>query len=252
MTRVDLNADIGEGAGEDAGILPFVTSANVACGAHAGGPDEMRRAVDAAARHGVSVGAHPGFADRDHFGRREITLAPGETHALVSAQIEALSAVASSMSVRLSHVKPHGGLYHVATRDTHAADAVVAAVRACGADLIVVGAPGSELQAAASRAGLRFAGEIFADRAYGEDGRILPRSHPGALIDADDDAVAARALAMVTDRKIVTLAGSILAAAAHTLCLHGDDVRAIGRARAIRNALVDAGIEVAPLASWLR
>jgi UPF0271 protein len=248
---VDLNCDLGEGQGDDAAILAHVTSASVACGLHAGGPAVMRRTVEAARSARVAVGAHPGFPDREGFGRRALDLPPEEIHDLVLYQIGALEAFVRLAGMRLQHVKAHGALYHLANQQPETAEAVAAATRRARADLILVGAPASALAAAAARHGLRFAAEIFADRQYGEDGRLLPRSDPRALVEGDDAAVAARALAMALQQTIWTAAGRALSQPGHTLCLHGDDPRAAARAAAIRAAFARAGVTVAPLGSWL-
>jgi UPF0271 protein len=250
MIAVDLNCDLGEGQGDDAAILPFVTSANVACGLHAGGPSVMRATVDQAARLGVAVGAHPGFADRAHFGRIELNLPAAEIYDLCAYQIGALAVFARRAGVAIAHVKPHGALYHQAARQAEIAAAVAAAARETAGQVILVGAPASEMEPAARACGLRFAAEGFADRGYGLDGRLLPRDQPGALVAGDDAAIAARAVEMVRTQRVPIEHGT-LALPTQTLCLHGDEPHAAGRARAIRQALVDAGITVAPLGHWL-
>jgi 5-oxoprolinase (ATP-hydrolysing) subunit A len=252
MTHVDLNCDLAEGQGDDGAILPFVTSANVACGLHAGGPTEMWRTVDQAVRLGVAVGAHPGFADRARFGRVELELAAGEIYDLIAYQIGALQAFVRRAGGALAHVKPHGALYHQAARRGDIAEAIARATRETAGQVILVGAPASEMQAAARGCGLSFAAEGFADRTYGEDGRLLPRSDPRALVEGDDAAVAARAVEMVRTQRAPTAGGGWLDLPLHTLCLHGDDPRAAGRARVLRAALEAAGITVAPLGAWLR
>jgi UPF0271 protein len=249
MIAVDLSCDLGEGVGDDAAILPALSSANVACGLHAGDPSVMRKTVEQAARLGVTVGAHPGFADREHFGRLEQPLSPEEIYDLCAYQIGALAAFTRRAGVPLGHVKAHGALYHLAAARAEIADALAAAARE-GAATVLVGPPGSAVESAARDRGLRFAAEGFADRGYAPDGRLLPRSHPDALVAGDDALVAARALEMVRTQRIPIPGGS-LAVPIHTLCLHGDDPRAAGRAHAIRAALLAAGIRIAPPASWL-
>jgi UPF0271 protein len=236
--------------GDDAAVLPFVTSANVACGAHAGDPVTMRRTVAAAVAAGVAIGAHPGFPDREHFGRRALDMPADDVFDLVLGQIGALAFVARPLGVGLGHVTPHGALYHVAAADPAIAAAIARATRAARADLILVGPPESALSAAAAAHGLRYAGEIFADRNYGDDGRLVPRSDPGALVDLDSPAAAARAVALVRDGQVQTVSGRMIAQVGQTLCLHGDDPRVIDRARALRAALTGAGITVAPLCAW--
>jgi 5-oxoprolinase (ATP-hydrolysing) subunit A len=250
--NIDLNCDLGEGQGDDAAILPFLTSTSIACGYHAGGPAEMRRTVEAAARLGVAVGAHPGFDDRAHFGRVELPLAAVEIYELTAHQIETLAMFVRRAGVPIAHVKAHGALYHLAARSAEAAQAIARATRETAGAVVFVGAPGSQMEAAARDHGLPFAAEGFADRTYGDDGRLLPRSDPRALVDGDDAAVAARAVEMVTSQRVPTAGGASLPMPMHTLCLHGDDPRAAGRARAIRAALEQAGITVAALGTWLR
>jgi 5-oxoprolinase (ATP-hydrolysing) subunit A len=245
---IDLNCDLGEGMGDDAAVLPHVTSANIACGAHAGDPVTMRRTVAAAVAAGVAIGAHPGFSDRENFGRRPLPLPADEVFDLVLAQIGALAYTARPFGVRLAHVKPHGALYHVAAARPEIADAIARATRTAREDLILVGPPDSALAAAAAAHGLRFAGEIFADRNYGDDGRLLPRSHPGARVDLDLAAVAARAVAMVRDGTVTALSGKVLPQVGQTLCLHGDDPQVADRAQRLRAAFHAAGIAVVPLA----
>jgi len=249
--RIDINCDLGEGVGDDAAVLPFVTSANVACGAHAGDATTMRRTVVAALAHRVAVGAHPGFDDRAHFGRRPLELPPDEIFDLVLAQLGALAAVVSAQGARLAHVKPHGALYHLAGARPDIADAVVRAAQTLREDLIIVGPPGSALADSAAEYDLRFAGEIFADRHYGEDGRLLARSAPGALVTLDPAAAAARAAVMVHAGVVFTAAGTTLPQQGQTICLHGDDPQVGARAQALRAALATAGVTVAPLAVWL-
>jgi 5-oxoprolinase (ATP-hydrolysing) subunit A len=248
---IDMNCDLGEERGDDAAVMPFITSASVACGLHAGGPSAMRATVDAAAAAGVAVGAHPGYADREGFGRRETAADAQAVFELVLYQIAALDGFARRAGVRLQHVKPHGALYHAAGARPEVAEAIARATAAVRADLIVIGPPASALAAAAAAHRLRFAGELFADRHYGEDGRLLPRSHPQALVSDDDAAVAARAVAMARTGAIVTLAGATLPQVGASLCLHGDTAGAPARARAIRAALEQAGVRVAPLGTWL-
>lgn len=247
MSTVDLNCDLGEGVGDEAAILPHITSASVACGLHAGGPSAMRETVEAAARLGVAVGAHPGFADRERFGRVELPLSPAEIYDLVAYQIGALQPFVRRAGVALRHVKAHGALYHLAGRDPAVAAALARAARETAGVVVLVGAPGSALVAAAAAAGLPFAGEGFADRSYAADGTLVPRSDPRAMVAGDDAAVAARAVALVRDGRVPTADGGTLALSIETLCLHGDDARATGRARAIRAALEAAGITVAAL-----
>lgn len=241
--RVDLNADLGEGAGEDEAILEFLTSANVACGFHAGTPGLMRRIVRAARAKRVGVGAHPGLRDPEGFGRRELPLAPDEAFDLVLYQVGALQALARAEGEEVRHVKPHGALYHLASRDGKVARAVAAAVRAAASDLLLVGPPGSELVKAGREAGLPVAEEAFADRGYRADGSLVPRGSPGALV-GDPDEAARRAVRIVLEGKVLAVDGSERAIRADTICVHGDTPGAVAIARRVRGALESAGVEV--------
>ena len=249
---IDLNADVGEsyGAwvmGDDEGLLPLVTSANIACGAHAGDPLVMARTVGLAARFGVTAGAHPGFPDRDGFGRRDLDMTSEELDASLLAQLGALSAIAGAAGVRLRHVKPHGALYNRAAMDPALAETVARAVRRFSDELVLVGLAGSLALEAGRSAGLKVAGEGFADRAYEPDGTLRSRRLPGA-VHSDPDVVAAQAVAIACDGQVRTSDGSLVAVKAETICLHGDTPGAPALARAVRAALEAAGVEVRSLA----
>jgi 5-oxoprolinase (ATP-hydrolysing) subunit A len=232
--RIDLNADVGEGF-DDAGIARSVSSLNVACGAHAGDERTMRAALALARDCGLAAGAHPGYADREGFGRVELGLPAGAIAATVLRQVAQLAALAREQGLRLAHVKPHGALYHRVTRDAETARAVASAVAAVDRGLVVVGFPGSELLAAAEGEELATAAEGFADRGYAADGTLRPRGEPGAILDAQ--AAAPQALA--------------LAPHARTLCVHSDSPGAAALARAVRVALEGAEWIIAPFAaSW--
>ena len=243
-TSVDLNADVGEGCGQDAALMPLISSANIACGLHAGDADTMREAVRHAIEHGVAIGAHPSFPDRDHFGRREMQLATADLHECIAGQVRMLAGMAAAASGKLSHVKPHGALYNMAARDEWLAQAVVAAVRSVDPSLTIFGLAGSALVRAAARAGLRCANEAFADRAYRADGSLVPRDQPGSVLH-DESSVASRAVAMVRERCVAAVDGSRVVLDADTICIHGDTPGAPAMARRIRDALAVAGITVA-------
>jgi UPF0271 protein len=236
--RIDLNCDLGEGAGHDAELMPLITSANIACGAHAGDGRTMQETMALAQRHGVAVGAHPGFEDREHFGRRELLLSPAEVRALVERQIRSLCDLG-----RVRHVKPHGALYNLAGRDPAVARAVVEAVRAVDAGLILFALAGSELVSAGRACGLLVASEVFADRTYQSDGSLTPRGRPGALID-DEETSVAQVLRLVRHGRVRATSGDDVAIAADTLCLHGDGAHAVAFARRLRWELAQAGMEV--------
>src|SRR5258705_7685137 len=222
--RIDLNADVGEERGQDGALMRCVTSANVACGLHAGNPEVMRATVLLARKFGVAVGAHPGFDDREHFGRRDLQLPPGQIRDLVVQQIEALAAIAADAGIRLNHVKPHGALYNIAVRDRRIADAIASGTRAVDSTLVLLGLPGSELVAAAEAEGLRAAREAFADRAYRPDGTLVPRSEPGAVIH-DPLEVLSRVVALAQRPDV------------DTICVHGDTPGAADLALRIRAVL---------------
>lgn len=241
--RIDLNCDLGEGAGHDVELMPLITSANIACGAHAGDEATMRATVELALRHGVAVGAHPGFADREHFGRRELAVTPEEVFQLVRAQTLALQKIAHTAGAKLGHVKLHGALYNLAARDTAIAEAAAYAVRDAGPDLVWFGLAGSASLAAVRECGLRVASEVFADRTYQPDGSLTPRSRPDALI-TDENVAVAQALRMVREGRVRATDGAEVAIRADTLCLHGDGAHAVEFARRIRAELAAAGVDV--------
>ena len=249
--RIDLNADVGEGGAgrpllDDRALMPHITSANVACGFHAGDAQTMHATVVLASEFGVAVGAHPSFPDRDGFGRVERQASPTDVEGWVVQQIESLAAIAVREGVRLAHVKPHGALYNMAARDVDLAEAVVRAVAAVDRSLTLVGLVGSALVAAGRRAGLATASEAFADRGYLPDGRLVTRGEPGAVL-IDEALVAARATTLARDRTIIAIDGAPLPVEVDTICVHGDTPGAAALARAIRTALANAGVEVRAL-----
>ena len=251
MPRIDLNCDCGESfgpwpMGDDAVILPHVTSANIACGAHAGDPTVMRRTVRLARTYGVAVGVHPGFPDLQGFGRRVIALTPDEIVDTVLVQLGALYAIARAEQVALTHVKPHGALYNYAAANPAAAEAIAGAVATFSQELILVGLAGSALIAAGEAAGLRVAREAFVDRRYEVDGSLRSRTLSDAVIHDDQEAIA-QAVSIVLHGYTVTLHGERVALAADTLCIHGDTPGAATKAAQLRRELAAAGIEVVPL-----
>lgn len=249
--HIDLNCDMGESFGRwelgaDAEILPFVSSANIACGAHAGDPAVMRWTLRLAKQHGVACGAHPGFADLAGFGRREIPISPAEAADLVLWQIGALDALARAEGVKLRHVKPHGALYNMAVRDGKLADAIAAAVAQFDRSLLFFGLAGSVMLDAGRKAGLTVAAEGFADRAYEPDGSLTPRSVAGSVIH-DVQQVVARAVRMVRDGRVVSRSGADISIKVDTICVHGDTPGAATLARTLRAGLEEANIRVLPV-----
>jgi UPF0271 protein len=236
--------------GADEQVMPHITSANIACGAHAGDPTVMRRTVRLAKSAGVAVGAHPGFADLQGFGRREMQVDPIELEDALIAQIGALMAIARAEGVPLQHVKAHGALYNMAARDGRLAAAVARATRACDPSLVMFGLPKSALIDAGRAEGLRVAAEGFADRSYEPDGSLTPRSRPGAVIH-DVDAVVARARRMVADGVVLTADGRPIELRVQTICVHGDTPGAAELTARIAAALGGAGAGVRSIGAWL-
>ncbi len=251
MPRIDFNCDLGEGCGDDAAIMPWITSANIACGAHAGDDATIRDTLRLCRQHGVIAGAHPGYDDRAHFGRRDIELAPHDIAALIRSQLERIAAIACDEGVVLRHVKPHGALYNRSARDPAVAAAIAAAVREFDQTLVLVGLSGSASTAAGDAAGLRVAHEVFAERGYGNDARLLARGTPGAVLDTLDAALAqARMLAL--HAHVRSGEGLLLPLRADTLCLHGDRDDTAVFARALREGLVADGVDILPFAAEAR
>jgi len=248
MQRIDFNCDMGEGfgawrMGDDIALLDHITSANVACGFHAGDPATIRRTVKAAVEKGVAIGAHPSLPDLQGFGRRPMHVSPEEIYDIIVYQVGAVDAFARACGGRLSHVKAHGALYNMAAKDRALADAVAAAVRDVDRSLVLFGLSGSELIAAAQAAGVTSAAEVFADRSYQDDGSLTPRGRPGAMIE-DVDASIEQVRRMVLEGLVRAQSGKDVAVRADTLCIHGDQPGALEFARRIRAALEQHGAEV--------
>lgn len=252
MTRIDLNADVGEsfGAwrmGHDQDLLPLISSANIACGWHAGDPLVMQRTVQTAVACGLAIGAHPGYPDLLGFGRRSLAMSGEEVYAALLYQIGALRAIAEAAGARLGHVKPHGALYNDANRDPGLAKAVARAVKSAGGGLCLVGLPASRLAEAAADAGIGYWGEFFADRAYCDDGSLAPRGQPGAVLE-DADQVIERCMVAVGQGRIRALSGTSIELDFKTICMHGDNPEAVALASSLRQALEAGGIAVLPVA----
>jgi UPF0271 protein len=239
MTTIDLNCDLGEGAGLDELLMPLVTSANIACGAHAGDEDTMRTTVELARRHGVAIGAHPGHRDPLRVGRVALPLTPAAAARLVSDQVAVLARLAGP---DLVHVKLHGGLYHQVAHDATLAEAVAAAIAADWPRLFLFAPAGSPLVAVARSLGLAVAEEGFVDRAYGDDGRLVPRSSAGGGLIADPHAAAAQAVLIARDGRVRAASGRLIPLRADTLCIHGDGPEPLATARAVRGSLEAAGL----------
>ncbi|MFI7574569.1 LamB/YcsF family protein [Micromonospora sp. NPDC049497] len=249
---MDLNADLGEGfgiwrLGDDTALLDLVTSANVACGFHAGDASTMRRVCEAAAERGVAVGAQVGYRDLAGFGRRHIAYAFAELRDEITYQLGALDAFCRLFRTRVRYLKPHGALYHAAACDESQAAAVVAALREYDDQLPLLCSPGSVVAQLAMGAGLRVVGEGFADRGYLPNGRLVPRTAPNALV-TDPEEVAERAARMATERTVVAVDGSVIPCPVESICLHGDNPGAVRAAELVRATLIDAGVTLTPFA----
>jgi UPF0271 protein len=235
---LDFNCDLGEGCGDDAAIIPLISSASIACGGHAGDADTMRATVALCLEHGVAVGAHPSYPDREHFGRRDLPATPAEVHAFVRQQVEALAAIAREQGARLRHVKPHGALYNRAARDRAIADAIAAAVHAFDPQLWLVGLSGSALIDAGEAIGLEVAHEAFVERGYEADGTLTPRTQAGAVLDF---AASLTQLADLLRGFVVARTGERVPVRMDTLCLHGDRPDARAFAEVLHAALTTTG-----------
>ena len=251
MKYVDLNCDLGESFGAytiglDSEVIPHITSANIACGYHAGDPAVMAKTCKAAVAAGISLGAHPGFPDLVGFGRRNLAVSPEEAYGYVLYQLGALSAFAKASGVRLAHVKPHGALYNMAGKDAALAHAIAQAVYDFDPNLILLGLSGSAMLTEGEAMGLKCAKEVFADRAYNEDGSLVNRRLPGAMITDEDEAIE-RVLGMLVNGEVKTITGKVIPIRADSVCVHGDNAKALAFVVKIRTAIEKAGIGLAPL-----
>ena len=248
-TTIDINCDLGEsyGAwkmGEDAAVMPYITSANIACGFHGGDPATIRATVRLAVDHGVAIGAHPSLPDLQGFGRRFMKISPQDMYDLVVYQAGAVEAFARAAGARLHHLKCHGALYNMAANDAGLAEAMARAVKDLGGGLILYALSNSLMMSTAKKLGVAVAGEVFADRGYADDGTLAPRGSPGAMIE--DPALAAqRAVSMIEEGRVTALSGRRVPVSPDTLCLHGDQPGAVAFARAIRKAFAERGVGVA-------
>lgn len=248
MKQIDLNCDLGESFGAytigmDAEVIPHISSANVACGFHAGDALVMSKTVALCKQYGVAVGAHPGFPDLAGFGRRNLAASPAEVKAYVQYQVGALYAFCKAQSVPLHHVKPHGALYNMAAKDAALARAVCEGIYAFDPALPILALSGSEMLRAAEKIGLPAISEVFADRAYRPDGTLVPRSEPGAMIEDEAEAVA-RVVRMAREGVVTAIDGTQISIKAESVCVHGDGPKALAFTQKIRAALGGAGIEV--------
>lgn len=250
--KIDLNCDLGESFGAyrigmDGEVIPYISSANVACGFHASDPLVMQATVAAAKEHGVAVGAHPGYPDLVGFGRRNMNVTDKELKAMVQYQIGALKAFCDAAGVKMQHVKPHGAMYNMAGRNLHMAEAICEGIYEADASLILLGQPGSQMDIAAKKTGLVFAREVFADRAYEEDGALVPRGMEGAVI-TDETLAIERVISIVKEHKVKAITGKEIGLEADSVCVHGDNVKALEFVKKIRETLQKEGIGIAPIA----
>lgn len=256
MYRVDLNSDIGESFGNyklglDEEVIQHISSANIACGWHAGDPVVMEKTVEIAVKKGVAVGAHPGYPDLMGFGRREMVVTAEEAKAYVKYQIGALWGFAKSKGVKIQHIKPHGALYNMAAINPALAKAIAEAVYEVDPNMILVGLANSELIKAGKEVGLKVANEVFADRAYNPDGTLVSRKLEGAVIH-DPDKAMARVVRMVKEGKVEAINGEDIEIQADTICVHGDNPQAVAFVDAIRRTLEDEGIQVAAMEEFIK
>ena len=240
---VDINADLGEGSGHDAELFELISSANIATGFHAGDSDTMHAAISTAKKHDVAVGAHPSFFDRENFGRKELTISNEEVFEAVAYQLGIFQAIASALDVRPNHVKPHGALYNMAVRDAKLADAIARAIKSVDSKLILFAPDKSDLARAGEAHGLQIAREIFADRNYLNDGWLVPRTRPDALLH-DPKEAAERVLRMLREGKVRSVEGRDVAVRGESICVHGDTPGAVEFARELRTQLENEGVSI--------
>jgi len=246
--HIDINCDLGEGCGPDdtsadEAVMPFITSANIACGFHAGDPLTIEMSVKSAIRHGIGIGAHPGYPDREGFGRRPVTMSNEELRALILYQAGAVKGITEAAGGKMHHVKPHGALYNAAATDYEMATVIARAVQDLDKTLILVGLSGSELIRASRDAGLPCVSEVFADRAYNDDGTLVSRSISGAVLH-DTATVIERAVRMITEKTVLSITGKIIPIEADTVCIHGDNEMAAAFAKNLAETLKIRGIEL--------
>ncbi len=243
MPTIDLNCDMGEGMGNEVSLLPFISSANIACGYHAGDTAEMKRVVEGCIKNKVAIGAHPSYPDKENFGRTALHLSTNEIYMLVKKQLEILNTIIVAAGANMHHVKPHGALYNMAAKNPTIAHIIAMAVKDFDTDLIYYGMSGSVMIEEAKKVGLKTAREVFADRTYQPDGSLTPRTEINALIT--DEAFAIQQVLQIVNNKTVTATnGSVIAMHADTVCIHGDGINALRFAAALNNSLQIAGINI--------
>lgn len=255
MYRVDLNCDLGESFGNykigcDEKVIPFISSANVACGFHASDPVVMDKTVEMAKKYGVSVGAHPGLPDLMGFGRRKIDITPLEAKTMIEYQIGALDAFCRAHNIKMSHVKPHGALYNMAGKDIELSLAICEGIKAVNPDLILLGLSGSKMIEAAKMTGIKYASEVFADRAYKDDGSLVDRKNNGAVITDEEEAIK-RVVRMIKEGRVRSINGNDVEIEAQSICVHGDGIKALEFVKKIRQNFEFENIEILSLDKWV-
>ncbi|MBS1510918.1 MAG: LamB/YcsF family protein [Bacteroidetes bacterium] len=243
MKHIDLNCDMGEGMGNEALLMPYISSANIACGYHAGSVDEIKTVMALCIKYGVAIGAHPSFNDRNNFGRTEMYLSASELYQLVTEQIQLMKETAAAMGTVLHHVKPHGALYNMAARNENIAQVIADAIKAVDDSLIVYGLSGSVMIDKAQQAGLRTAQEVFADRTYQPDGSLTPRTQPNALIKNETAAIQ-QVQQMIEQKNVLTTTGNLISIQADTVCIHGDGQHAVSFVQRLYEYLIREGITI--------
>ncbi|MFT3681870.1 MAG: 5-oxoprolinase subunit PxpA [Ferruginibacter sp.] len=243
METIDINCDMGEGVGNEALLMPYISSANIACGYHAGDEATMKRVIELCLQYNVAIGAHPSFPDKENFGRTEMDLPPEQIHDFIIQQLEVLNKAAATYGTRLHHVKPHGALYNMAAKDISIAHTVATAVKAFDASLIYYGLSGSPMITTAEQQGLKTANEVFADRTYQPGGLLTPRKQANALIEDDITAVL-QVMQMIKNKTVTAVNGNRISIKADTICLHGDGNHAVSFAKSLYNSLQQENIHI--------
>lgn len=245
MLTIDLNCDMGEGLSNDIAIMPYISSANIACGFHAGDEETMRLTVESAIQYNVAIGAHPGFHDKENFGRKEMNLTDRQIFDLMFQQLSIISAIVNKYQAKLNHVKPHGALYNMAGRNTEIADQICNAVKLFDPGLAIYGLSGGELIKSATKYSLKAVNEVFSDRTYEDDGSLTPRTKPAAVINDVSGAID-QVLQMVQAGSVISTSGKKIPVVAETICIHGDGPHALEFAKAIHDTLVNQKIKIQP------
>lgn len=246
LEKIDLNCDMGEGYATDALIMPLISSANIACGYHAGGGELMRQTIRLAMQHQVAIGAHPSFEDKEGFGRREMHLSSDEIYQIVMDQVNIMRKAAAEEGAKLHHVKPHGALYNMAAKDAIIADAIARAIKKIDASLVLYGLPNSASERSAAQHGLQFYREVFSDRTYTDEGHLMPRSNTNAMIETVEQSIE-QVLQIILQETLQSTTGSVISIKADTVCIHGDGENAVAFAQRINRALRQKNITISAI-----